>query len=56
MGKVDYIRLLNKYHLDANIKTVFIKMQKRKSCKTCSVQKECLYSGEYLNFLANEKS
>lgn len=56
MGEVDYIRLLNKYELNADIKSAFTKMQKRKSCQTCSVQKECLYSGAYINFLANEKS
>lgn len=56
MGEVDYIRLLNKYELNADIKTAFVKMQKRKSCQMCSVQKECLYSGAYINFLANEKS
>lgn len=55
MGEVDYIRLLNKYGLNADIKNAFIKMQKRKSCQSCSVQKECLYSGAYINFLANEK-
>lgn len=55
MGEVDYIRLLNKYNLNADIKKAFIKMQKRKSCQTCDVQKECLYSGAYLNFLANEQ-
>lgn len=56
MGEVDYIRLLNKYELNPDIKTAFIKMQKRKSCQVCPVQKECLYSGAYINFLANEKS
>lgn len=56
MGEVDYIRLLNKYQLNADIKQAFTKMQKRKSCQLCPVQKECLYSGAYLNFLANEKS
>lgn len=56
MGEVDYIRLLNKYELNADIKTAFVKMQKRKSCQICPVQKECLYSGAYINFLANEKS
>lgn len=56
MGEVDYIRLLNKYELNTDIKNAFTKMQKRKSCQICPVQKECLYSGAYLNFLANEKS
>lgn len=56
MGEVDYIRLLSKYELNTNIKNAFTKMQKRKSCQICPVQKECLYSGAYLNFLANEKS
>lgn len=56
MGEVDYIRLLNKYELNADIQQAFIKMQKRKSCQVCPVQKECLYSGAYINFLANEKS
>lgn len=56
MGEVDYIRLLNKYELNPDIKHTFIKMQKRKSCQMCSVQKECLYSGAYINFLANEKN
>lgn len=56
MGEVDYIRLLNKYDLNADVKSAFVKMQKRKSCQVCPVQKECLYSGAYLNFLANEKS
>lgn len=56
MGEVDNIRLLNKYNLNANIQQAFTKMQKRKSCQLCPVQKECLYSGAYINFLANEKS
>ena len=56
MGEVDYIRLLNKYNLTADIKNAYIKMQKRKSCQSCSAQKECLYSGGYINFLANEKN
>ena len=56
MGEVDYVRLLNKYNLTADIKNAYIKMQKRKSCQSCSAQKECLYSGGYINFLANEKN
>ena len=56
MGEVEYIRLSAKYNLTTDIKTAFIKMQKRKSCQQCDSQKECLYSGGYINFLANEKS
>ena len=56
MGEVDYIRLKTKYNLTTDIKNAFIKMQKRKSCQQCEHQKECLYSGGYINFLANEKS
>lgn len=54
MGEVDYIRLLKKYDIDSSIKHAFVKMQKRPSCQKCSVQRECLYSGAYINFLANE--
>jgi len=56
MGEVDYIRLKTKYNLTTDIKTAFVKMQKRKSCQQCEHQKECLYSGGYINFLANEKN
>jgi hypothetical protein len=55
MGEVDYIRLLDKYNLKPDIKEAFSKMQKRKSCQFCEYQKDCLFTGAYVNFLINEK-
>lgn len=53
MGEVDKLRLLSKYDLSLNIINAYRNMQRNKACANCDYQKECLLSGAYLNFMAN---
>lgn len=53
MGEVDFLRLLDKYNIKADIIQAFRLMQKNTACSQCSVQKQCLATGAYLNFLSN---
>ncbi|NCQ51649.1 hypothetical protein GW796_07100 [archaeon] len=55
MGEVDYVRLLNKFNTEVDIKKAILLMQKVKPCNTCSYQKECILSGAYLNMINNSK-
>lgn len=54
MGEVDKARLLEKYGISLEIFPAYKLMQKNASCKRCDFQKECLLSGAYLNFMANQ--
>lgn len=54
MGEVDYLRLIKKYNIQPSMKKAYIEMQKRKSCQSCDNQKECLFSGAYINLLINK--